>query len=128
MAVKQQLNPFDDPAVTVAVSSPGQATVYDRLAKKRNMTPSQRKKAQRDAARSKVTYDLPEPLVRQVEALARETYHCPASHLAALLIQTGLQEIAAGRLDVYRHRKIANSPRFDFFLDLDDVSDNGWAK
>ena len=129
MAV-QRMNPFgDDPAVGAALGSqPTSDTVYDRLAKRRAMTPAQRKKAQRDAARSKVTYDLPKRLIESVEQMARETYGCPASHLAALLMRAGLEAVEQGRLDVYEHRRPSNSPRFEWFLRLDDGGKSGWGE
>ena len=96
--------------------------VYGRIARARRMTPAQRKKAEKDRQRSKVTYDWPEELIREVERLAREVYYCPASHLAAALALEGLAAVREGRLDIRGMRRPANSPRFDWYLELGEES------
>jgi len=99
--------------------------VYGRIARARRMTPAQRKKAEKDRQRSKVTYDWPEELIREVERLAREVYYCPASHLAAALAIDGLEAVREGRLDIRAMRRPANSPRFDWYLELEYESADG---
>ena len=111
------INPQDDPAVTANLG-PRRDDVYSKIAKARSMTPAQRAKAQRDAARSKVTYDLPADLIQQIETLAK-TYKCPPSHLAALLMRQGIKAISDGDLNVLEHRITSRVPRYQFFLDTD---------
>lgn len=122
---RQPLEAVDDPAVEAALRR-GQEDVYGRIERARKMTPAQRKKVERDARRSKATYDLPSALIEQIETMARDVYHCPASHLAALLIKVGLREVGQARLNVFDFRKVANSPRFEYFLDLDRFDENVW--
>lgn len=101
----------DDPAVGAALSpSDG---LYGKIARARGMTAAQRKKAERDRKRSKVTYDLPEELISEVTRLAKEL-DCPAAHVAAALILEGMK----AEPDLKRLRVPANSPRFVWYLDL----------
>jgi hypothetical protein len=109
----------DDPAVQAALG-PRRDDVYSRIERARKMTPAQRKKAERDAARSKVTYDLPAPLIEKLERMAHDVYQVPPSHLAALLIMAGLQAVQQGSLDVYARRVPSRVPRFEWFLDLQE--------
>jgi hypothetical protein len=123
---KKRQRLMDDPAVEAALnpspkSSPSQAVergVYGRIAKARSRTAAQRKKAERDRQRSKVTYDWPEEIIQEVAERAAEM-GCPASHLAAALCLEGLKAVDEGRLDVLAMRVPANSPRFDWYLDLE---------
>lgn len=121
--IERQVVEVDDPAVESALGP--NRDVYGKIERARKMTPSQRKKAERDAARSKVTYDMPAELIKQVEVMARDVYRCPPSHLAALLIQAGLKSVQEGRLNVYDHRVPSRVPRFDFFLNLEG-DENRW--
>ncbi len=124
-------NPMNDLSATDAAVSlhlgGGDAAItssLEQIARRRQMTPSQRKKAARDAARTKVTYDFPAELIEQVDTLAREAYRCPASHLAALLVKVGLQAVSSGQVNVYDYRVPARSLRFDYSLDLNAFDEN----
>ena len=120
--VERQVVEVGDAAVEAALSpnlNQGRGKdLYGKIERARKMTPSQRKKAERDAARSKVTYDIPAELIKRVEMMARDVYRCPPSHLAALLIRAGLKAVEEGRLNVYDHQIPSRVPRFDWFLDL----------
>jgi hypothetical protein len=82
------------------------------------MTPSQQRKAVRDANRSKVTYDMPEELITLISGLA-EDQRVPASQLAALLMQKGLRELEDGIFDLNNYKVRTQSPRFEWVLILD---------
>ena len=89
----------------------------DRRRRARNMTPGQRKKAERDAKRTKATYDLPWEIIEGVSAIsARESI--PASQIVALLIARGLEDLAQGKLDLDDFKTPTRSPRFEWVLDL----------
>lgn len=127
MAVQKDRMQLDsDPAVETHLGKPD---VYERIARARKMTPSQRRKAERDAARNKITLDLPEALTDTLETLARDVYQCPPSHLAAVLLKAGFDAIQEGRLDVFRLRKPSRVPRYEWFLRLPgEEGDGGWVK
>lgn len=118
------INPEDDPAVQAALG-PRRDGVYDKIARARKLTDAQRKKLARDAARNKVTYDLPAGLIEQIELMAKDVYKCPPSHLAALLLRQGLKAIASGELNVYEHRVPSRVPRFEYFLNT-DLKQDSW--
>ena len=118
--------PLGDPAVDAAMPANGSLVddpVYGRMAsraqKARSMTAAQRNRKKRDAtARMKVTYELPRPLVEQMTALAQEGGYPPA-HLVAILVQRGLADLEAGRLELWRHTVASYVPRYRCFLLLD---------
>ena len=123
MAVKKntnkRLNPFDedlDPAVVAAIGSPGasdrqSATVYDRIAKVRKMTPAQKKKAQRDAARNRVGVDLSASVSSIVDVLA-DALQAPKSQVLAFLFMYGAQELLNGKINITWALTGSRSPRF----------------
>ena len=113
-----------DPAVEAHMSQQPEDPVYGSLNKvrrARNMTASQRKKAARDKARNKVTYDLSPELQAAVNAIA-ERESIPASQAAAVLMIIGLEQVRRGQFDFADlvHRP-SRSPRYDFVLELPDV-------
>lgn len=90
-----RLSAFEiDPAVEAALGPPRQ-TYYDHAAKVRQMTPSQRRKAEYDQQRSKASYDLPAEMIEIID-LFSETYSAPRGQLAAFLIATGLRSVING--------------------------------
>ncbi len=134
MAIKKQnermdipINPDDDPAVEAALGNSSQRRdgVYDRIARARKLTDAQRKKLARDAARNKVTYDLPVELSDQIEMMAKDVYHCPPSHLVTLLMRQGMKAIALGELNIYNRQIASRVPRYKYFLDL-EIEEDGW--
>ena len=118
--------PLGDPAVDAAMPANGSLVddpVYGRMAsraqKARSMTAAQRKRSKRDVqGRVKITYELPKSIVEQVQALAAEGGYPPA-HLVAILVQRGLADLEAGRLELWRHTVASYVPRYRCFLLLD---------
>lgn len=128
MAVKKdvnRLNPFDndlDPAVVAAIGSPETSkpgTVYDHIAKARKMTPAQRKKAQRDAARPKVTYDIPDSVTAIIDTLA-DAFQVPKSQAMAFFFMYGVQVLLDGKINVTWALTGSRSPRFVYQLKIPD--------
>lgn len=121
-----------DPAVEAAFGrspdgrSPDSADpVYGRMdavRRARNQTPGQRRKAARDEARNKATYDLPADLSELVSQIAAR-FSVPVSQVAALLMTAGLQSMAAGRLDLRDlELRPSRSPRYDWvFAELPEL-------
>ena len=91
------------------------------------MTSAQRRKVERDAQRSKVTYDLPADLIEQLETMSKDVYKCPPSHLATLLMRQGLKAVSAGELNIWDRRINSKVPRYEFFLNT-DLDMNDWRK
>lgn len=91
----------------------------ERLRKAKRLTPGQRRKAERDAARAKVTYDWPEALRERLGKIARQL-GAPENQVAAVLMMAGLEAYARGEVDLEGRKVISRSPRFEWFLRLDD--------
>lgn len=125
--VVKRMEPFD-PAVDVALEDTRSDDVYSRLARARKMTPAQRKKAERDRKRSRVTFDWPADLVKRMEGLAAQ-HGVPVSQLAGLLALYALNDVDAGRIDIGAHKRPTTTPRYEWLLDFEmgHVS-RGWAK
>lgn len=128
MAVKKdvnRLNPFDndlDPAVVAAIGSPEASkpgTVYDHIAKARKMTPAQRKKALRDAARPKASYDIPASVVAVIDELA-DAFQVPKSQVIAFFFMHGAQQLLRGEINVTWALTGSRSPRFVYQLKIPD--------
>lgn len=123
--------PISDVAVDVAMGGMANLKddpVYGRIARQaqraRTMTPAQRRKEKRDAARTKVTYDLPKEIIDEINRLAGEGYF-PQAHLVGLLLHYGLKLLHEGKIDLDDHRVIANVPRYEYFLRIDPEAENG---
>lgn len=112
-----------DPAVETALGTPAKrGNIYDRLARAKEMTPAQRRKAEKDRARTKETYDLPEWLIEAVEQVARK-YSVPKSNVVAHLLTAGLRDLLEGRINLRWVRKISRSPRFEGLLESPEEID-----
>jgi hypothetical protein len=129
MAIKKDapVQALVDPAVQAALGEQSADPVYSgihRLQAARGMTPGKAKKRQRDRERSKVTFDWPQWLIERLEEMAGEEDNSfPINQLTAILVIEGLRAVAAGRLDI-RARKIpTRTPKFDWFLRVDDETD-----
>jgi len=86
----------------------------------RRMTPAERKKAKKDAARSKATYDLPPEIIKTINAVA-EREKCSASSVAAFLLTYGIQLLARGSINPASHKRDARrSIRFEYTLEIDE--------
>jgi hypothetical protein len=120
------LQPVDDPAVEAAI---GRDDPYARIQRQRKLTPAQRRRAERDAARSRVQWDLPEDLIALIETMAAETYRCPPSHLAALLMIAGLRQLGTGELVVSDYLEASRSLKWEKRINLENYPINlGWRK
>lgn len=113
-----------DPAVEAHMSQQADDPVYgqiNRVRRARNMTPGQRRKAERDKARNKVTRDQRPELQAVLERIAAKE-SIPISQAEEVLIIAGLEAMLRGELDFHKipHRP-SRSPRYDFVLVLPDV-------
>ena len=109
-----------DAAVEAAMTPSDQDPVYgsiERRQRARNQTSSQRKKAERDRNRSKVTYDLPQELIHQIRQAA-ETEEIPPSHLVGVLISMGLDAWESGAIDLSSYKRPSRNARYVWFLDI----------
>ena len=90
--------------------------------KRRSQTKAQREKAERDAARSRVTYDLPERIKEAVSFVA-EQEGLSASTVAALLLSDALcryreKRIALGGPGI---KRLSSSPKWSYIVDIDVI-------
>ncbi len=132
MAVKKTLvvnvdkyeleKPVEDPAVEAALGKPRSQSFYARLARVKEMTPAQRRKAQKDRQRTKETYDLPKWLIETIEEIAH--FHgVPKSNVAAHLIAAGLRSLLDGEINLNWIRKASRSPRYEGILEPPEAVD-----
>lgn len=106
------INPADlDPAVQVALGNPAGDDIYDRIAKVRRMTPSQRRKAQKDRERHKETFDLPAWQISAIQTIAQR-YDVPKSNVVAHLITSGIHSFLSGQINFSWLLKPSRSPRY----------------
>lgn len=119
MAVKKPMErrPLDAAVSSAMGDDPLYGEMAERATKARSQTAAQRKQAQRDARRNKVTYDLPEEVSEQVSRVA-EKLEVPPAHVAAFLLRYGLAAVEEGRLDLRRYRVVSRSLRYGWSLDL----------
>lgn len=114
-----------DPAVETALGTPvKRGSIYDRLARARDMTPAQRRKAEKDRARTKETYDLPQWLIDAIEKVAQK-YGVPKSNVVAHLLAAGLRDLLEKKINLSWVRKISRSPRFEGLLEEPEEIDKG---
>jgi hypothetical protein len=105
-----------DPAVESVLGKPVRNNIYQRLARIKEMTEAQRRKAEKDRERSKATYDLPDWLIQAVEQIA-VSHGVPKSNVAAHLLAAGLRDLLDGRINLNWMRKISRSPRYEGLLE-----------
>lgn len=131
MSIKKNLLPQPrgfqlDPAVEAAMTNSETDPVYgamERRQRARNQTAAQRKKAERDRNRSKVTFDLPQVLINQIRQAA-ETEEIPPSHLAGVLLSMGLDALTSGAIDLSTYKKPSRNARYMWFLDIFAYKEN----
>ncbi len=89
---ERQAIPIDpiDPAVENALGSP--SGFYSQLARIKKMTPTQRKKAERDRQRNRITIDLSKD-IEDILDMFSESESVPKSQLTVFLILLGLQSL-----------------------------------
>lgn len=112
------LSPTPDPAVEHHLSA-ADDPLLSGLAQRRaarNQTKGQRKKAERDRKRNKVTFDLPEYQSAFIERISAE-HECPPSHVAALLLEYAIEHWS--RIDIESRKVRTRNLRFEWFLDVE---------
>lgn len=116
MSVTRQPIPIEpiDPAVEAALGKP--RSIYGRMARIKEMTQAQRRKAEFDRKRTKETYDLPAWLIEAVEMIAKK-YGVPKSNVAAHLLAAGLNALLSGDIDLLEARRLTRSPRYEGILE-----------
>ncbi len=100
---------------------PAVADILDGAEKKKRlarMPKAERTKVRRDAARHKVGLDLPPELHDLLKSIAAEE-QVSVSSLVAFLTQRGVKEYQAGNIDLFRHKRISRSARFEYVLTLE---------
>lgn len=99
-----------------------QATKAGKQAQaERGLTKKQRKEKVRQAARVRVFFDVPDWL-RDAVMQAAEAEGTSASSLAAALLDAGLRELSAGRLDL--QKRPSDSPRFEWIVEVDEPKES----
>jgi hypothetical protein len=83
-----------------------------------SMPKAERAKARKDAARHKVGLDLPPELHELLRFVAAEE-QVSISSLVAFLTQRGIKEYQAGNIDLFPHKRISRSARFEYVLTLE---------
>ncbi len=130
MAVKKDAPLQDieiDAAVQAYLARETQAEVNARRKKEMKLTRAQRRKREKDAARTKATYDLPETIKERIEVIATE-FGIPKSQLAAFFLDHAIREYDIGRIDLRPYLRPSRVPRFESFLILPgDANDDGWS-
>jgi len=108
-----------DAALSTHMGDAGSDPIYGGLTKvnRARMTRKQRRQAEHDAARNRVTYDLAPELDQLIEAIAKQL-SVPRSQVASYLMLCQLDQIANGKANPIsmwptRHSK---SMRYDFNL------------
>ncbi len=98
-----------DPAVAAILGA------GDQRQTERHQTARQRKEARRQAARVRITLDVPDWLKARLLAVAAER-EVSASTLAAFLLIDGLRQVSRGALPV--PRTPSDSPRFGWLVEV----------
>ena len=104
--------PAIDPAVADILEG---AEKRKRLA---SMPKAERAKARKDAARHKVGLDLPPDLHEILREIASQE-KVSISSLVAFLTNRGIEDYRAGKIDLFPHKRISRSARFEYVLLLD---------
>jgi hypothetical protein len=108
-----------DGAVEAAMGDDPVLGGLDRLRRAKRLTPSARRKAERDSKRTKVTYDWPADLQEQLSHIANQL-GVPENQAAAVLMMHALRAYQAGEVDLAGRKIPSRSPRFEWFLRLDE--------
>jgi hypothetical protein len=103
---------------------PSTQALMDAQAQKaaeRLKTPAERRRAAKEAQRSRLYLDLPDDLQGQLRRLAGE-HDCSLSSLAAFLLHDALGRVATGALSIDEYRTPARSLRFSYVIEIPDES------
>lgn len=93
----------------------------EQVSRARKMTQSQRKKAEKDAARNRVMFDIPKALEQVVDMLAADQ-SVTRSQVAAYLMLAGLAGLEDGTVEPIENcRQVSRSMRYEYILALPDV-------
>ncbi len=121
----QGLSVPTDPAVEVHLGRPpiGDDPLLGTFAKQRasarNQTDGQRKKAERDRKRNKLTVDLPKRQKDWIEQHATR-HGVPPAHLVALLLKHAILSFERGEIDIEKAKTITRNLRYEWFLKIED--------
>jgi len=109
-----------DPAVAIHLQNSAQAIADARRIKETSLTAAQRRKRAKDAARNKVTYDLPEQITDRIEAIAAQfgDKGVPQNQVVAFFLDFALRHYEENSIELDPYLKPSIVPRFSFFLDL----------
>ena len=89
----------------------------ERRQRERHLSPAQKRERARQAARVRMTFDVPDWLKDELLRVA-DTEHTTASSVAAYLIARGIRALRRGEM---RLPKIpSESPRFDFLVEVEE--------
>jgi hypothetical protein len=104
-----------DPAVAALIAN------GERQQALRQMSKKERAEALRQAARTRVTYDIPEPVQEATGRIAAQE-GISASAVVALLLADGLRRYGEGSISFTANgtKRSSRSPKYDFAVD-DDV-------
>jgi hypothetical protein len=100
-----------DPAVA-AVIGDGQ-----RREKARHMTRTQRRQAERDAQRQRVTLELDPRIVAMIKAIA-EREGCSPAGAVNLLVSAGIEEYVEGQVEFCGNRRPSDGPRYEWVIEV----------
>ncbi|MDX9865412.1 MAG: hypothetical protein RBT34_11470 [Anaerolineaceae bacterium] len=93
-----------------------------KLAKQRNMTPAQKRRAKKDKQRERVYIDAPDYLRDFLQTYA-EAEGVSQSRLVCFLVVLGLEKFLEDKIDLNEHKTHSRSPRFEYELQLPEVPD-----
>ncbi len=104
---------------------PAVADILEGAERKKRLTSmpkSEREKARKDAARHKVGLDLPPDLHETLREIASQE-KVSISRLVAFLTNRGIEDYRAGKIDLFHHKRISRSARFEYVLMFDKIDD-----
>lgn len=105
-----------DPAVAAVLGEGRQRR------RRRTMTPGQRKKAEQDAQRKRVTLELKPQVVEIVRAIA-EFEECSPAGIVDLFVAEAAGQYVAGEIRLDGRRRASRSPRWGWVIVLDGLDD-----
>jgi len=89
---------------------------------RRRMTPGQRKKAEQDAKRKRVTFELKPEVVEMVRLIA-EFEECSPAGVVDLFVAEAAQQYVQGEIILDGRRRPSRSPRWGWVIVLDGLDD-----
>ena len=89
--------------------------------RRQQMTPAQRRKADKDTKRCRFFLDIPPDLLKAINRIA-EKEDCSKSSLAAFFLQDAIHRYQRGELPVKKHP--SRSPRYTYIVEIPSESEN----